>query len=535
MIPSSVKTFANEWGPAIVTGAGLALTFPRWGLYPLAWVALVPLIARCHASKPLYAASRFFVAGLVFHLLVLQWLTANIYWAGGWATLGYMLLCAYLAVYWAILGAGWAWMSKRPGPAGGPVAFAALWATMEFAQARLFTGFGWSALGYAQGRDLLLLQWASVGTVHLVSAIVVCGGACLAYAIVYRGARLRYAVAALALAAVSHGVGWLLLDEPKMSAAPLVVGVFQSNFSVEMKQDRSFDVEMVRRAVAASQALAQTQALDQARGMDLVIWPEALIVNQFERYPVQEMVKEFVQSAGTDLFTGSDRLQQDPRAFFNSSYLIGRDGEIVGHYDKMHLAPFGEYVPLSGVLPLVSALVPGAGQMAPGDEAKVFETGGRVFGPLICFEVLFPRMAEELRDRGADFLVVITNLGWFGMSNAIPQELEIARVRAVETRLPLIQAANTGISGIFDPWGRFSPLDGFVDEEGRYLKYRETPRPEDTILRRLTGAFPVPEPGRRPLPVPPVVFPWVAAAASLAAVCASLLWPASAAPRGGRG
>jgi apolipoprotein N-acyltransferase len=494
----------------------------------LAWVALVPLIACCRTAKPSYAALQFFVSGLLFHLVVLQWLASNIYWAGGWAILGYLLLCVYLAIYWAILGAAWAWMNGRPGPAGGPFAFAVLWAAMEFAQARLFTGFGWPALGYAQARDLLLLQWASVGTVHLVSAIVVCGGACLAYAIVDRAARFRYLAAAVVLATLSHAVGWTMLDDPETASPPLVAGIFQSNFSVEMKQDSAFDVEMVHQAVFASRALAE------AKGTDLIIWPEALIINQLKQYPVEEMVREFARDAGTDLFTGSDRQGRDPLGYYNSSYMIDREGEIVGHYDKMHLAPFGEYVPLSGLLPFVSAVVPGIGEMASGSEARVFETRGRTLGPLICFEVLFPGMAEELRRRGADFLVVITNLGWFGLSNAIPQELEIARVRAVETRLPLLHAANTGISGIFDPWGRFAVVDGLVDEEGAYREFLETPRPEHTIRQRLTGAFPVPKPGSRPLPTPPVVFPWLAVAASLIAVCVSLFWRAPAAATSGR-
>ncbi len=531
-----MKAFAKDWGPAVATGTGLALTFPRWGCFPLAWFALVPLITRCRSIKPAQAALHFYGAGLLFNLLVLQWLTANIYWAGGWATIGYVLLCMYLASYWAALGAAWVWIKESPGPAGGPITFALLWVAMEFAQARLFTGFGWLALGYAHARDLLLLQWASVGTVYMLSAIVVCGSACLAYAFVERKNRGRYAAAALCLAALSHGAGWMMLEDPDMTLgdpetapSPLVVGIFQSNFSVEMKQDRSFHVEMVRRAVSASRVLAET------KNTDLIVWPEALVVNGLERFPVQEMVTEFARDADTDLFTGSDRVERESGEFYNSSYLISREGEIMGHYDKMHLAPFGEYFPFNDLLPFVSALVPGVGGMEAGDEVALFEAGDRRFGPLICFEVLFPTMAEELRSRGADFLVVITNLGWFGQSNAIPQELEIARVRAVETRLPLIHVANTGISGMVDPWGRFTAVDGLVDEEGRYREFVDTPHPEETIRMRLTGAFLIPEPGRRPLPMNPGLFPWIAVAALLAVVCASLVWPTATVAAGGRG
>jgi hypothetical protein len=154
--------------------------------------------------------------------------------------------------------------------------------------------------------------------------------------------------------------------------------------------------------------------------------------------------------------------------------------------------------------------------------------GARRLGPLICFEVLFAPMAEQLRRMGADCLVVMTNLGWFGSSNAIPQELELARFRAIETRLPLIHSANTGISGVFDPWGRFEVVNGAIGSQGRYVKWEPGElRPNDVRNRRMVGALRVAGPASRPLPIGPPAFPWIWLASAL--VLAGLAW------RGGRG
>jgi apolipoprotein N-acyltransferase len=129
-------------------------------------------------------------------------------------------------------------------------------------------------------------------------------------------------------------------------------------------------------------------------------------------------------------------------------------------------------------------------------------------GPLICFEVLFAPMSETLRDSGADLLVVITNLAWFGSSNAIPQELEIARLRAIETRLPLAHCANTGVSGMFDPWGRFDDVDLYVGAGGP-VNRPDLPQAAKVGLR-FAGRFPVAAPGQRLIPGGPVYVPRVA-------------------------
>jgi apolipoprotein N-acyltransferase len=174
---------------------------------------------------------------------------------------------------------------------------------------------------------------------------------------------------------------------------------------------------------------------------------------------------------------------------------MDKEGQVVDHYDKVHLAPFGEYIPYQELFPFLQSIVPGGG-VTPGKEQKVLDADGRILGPLICFEVLFAGMSHTLREMGADVLVVVTNLAWFGRSNAIPEELEFGRLRAVENRLPLIHSSNTGFSGVFDPYGRFRHIDSRLFGERFVTLDLEKYNQEWLIGSRMVGALPVAAPGK---------------------------------------
>jgi predicted amidohydrolase len=165
-----------------------------------------------------------------------------------------------------------------------------------------------------------------------------------------------------------------------------------------------------------------------------------------------------------------------------------------------------------------------------GSEQRVLDTGKRKLGPLICFEVLLGSLAENLREMDADVLVVLSNMSWFGGSSALSQELEMARMRSIETRLPLIQSANTGISGVFDPYGRFTPVNAMLWPSGRYAKWEnDTINPRLVVMQRCLGALLVAEPARRPVPFNPALFSWVAMAAALLLVILSIAFPGDSA------
>ena len=497
-----MKTFFRQYGFAVLSGVLLALSFPSWDLFPLAWVALTPLFASTAGLAPKQAAGRFFVAGWIFHSLLLNWLIANAYWAGGWAFIGYQLLCALMGGYWALTGFLWVWLRPRLKWFGGATALAFLWTTMEIAQAHLFTGFGWSAIAYSQGPDLPLLQLAALGGAPLLTFILVFTSAYLG--LDFSGSRsiserILRVVCFGGIILFVHGLGMQFLREADTTNG-LRVGVIQTNFALEMKLDPEYTEEMVRNSAEKSRALsAQTP-------VDLIVWPESAIMGPVDDPEIQWQINALLKEIKTPLFCGAERTDPISGGDLNSSYLFEKDGTAQGFYDKVHLAPFGEYVPLSNFLPFLKNMVPAIGDLAQGTEQKVFKVGEHTFGPLICFEVLFGELAEQLRAQGSDFLVVITNLGWFGETSAIPQELELARMRAVETRLPVVHCANTGISGVFDPYGRFQMVNQCFPESTRCAEIRSDLKPDDLIRQRLAGAFTLSKPVLRPLPFSPRYF-----------------------------
>lgn len=487
---------------APISGLLLAWCFPTFQFFPLAWVALVPLfIAAARARSHWAAAAHFLVGGWVFYSLLLQWLMSNIFWAGGWAVIGYQLLCLVLALCWGLLGFLWHWAHKRT-PLMGALGLAVLWVAMEHAQANLFSGFGWGSLGYSQGPDLALAQCAALGGVSFVSFALVLCNALLALAWAVRSARWLRTVTAVAVIVAFHVAGNALIAPANYDSQPFVAGIFQSNYPQEMKWDREYLVDMVKKAAEYSHALFE------AERVDAFFWPEALVMENFEKPELLGPVADLTKKTGVPVFMGAVR--EVKGANYNSSALITPDGTVAGYYDKVHLAPFGEYMPFTSIFPFLRHITPM--DVDSGHEQKVLQMGERRLGPLICFEVLFASLVENLRRQGADMLTVVTNLGWFGMSNAVPQEFELARFRAIESRLPLVQASNTGISGVFDPWGRFTGGYGVVYDGKHYALDQSKYQPQDFMMQRCVGTVPVPRPGKRPIPGGPVLFPWLAIA-----------------------
>ena len=529
-----MRAFLRTCGPAIASGVLLALAFPSWSLFPLAWVALAPLLYQARDLAPRACAGRFFLAGWVFYSLLLHWLMTNVYWAGGWAFWGYQFLCVYLSLYWAALGWLWSWSRQSTARHDRPGMLFLLWPCMELLQGWLLSGFGWGAIGYSQGKDLLVAQWASLGNVVIVSAIVVLFNECIAFSLPrsFSGksekphskgnpkskiqnpkSSFRFVsfLAAIVVLLVSHVGGKSLLREPDYQSKPFTVGIIQTDFPLEMKWDREYSAEMVRNAAEKSRWLARHEKVD------LFLWPEATLMEDVTNPAIAKEITALTRETGAELFAGAHRRNEKTGGYPNSSCLIDKEGKVVDYYDKVRLVAFGEYVPFGEYLPFIQKVVPAIGDVEAGDKQKVLSVDGRKFGPLICFEVLFRDLAMNLRGAGADFLVVITNLGWFGSSAAIPQELELARMRAIETRLALAHCSNTGISGVFDPWGRFTMVNAVFGPDGSYYRFDGKVAPEDTVMQRVAGALAVPAPAAQ------VLRPALAHGALIAAAAAMIL------------
>jgi apolipoprotein N-acyltransferase len=325
---------------------------------------------------------------------------------------------------------------------------------LEFLRTSLLTGFPWNLLGYSQHRNLPLIQVAAVTGVYGVSFMVMAVNAALARAVLTWESWSRLlaplATAGLLLAG-AVGYGWLWSPSDAENPA-MRVALVQGNIDQGVKWDPAWQDQTLTIYGELTREAARQRP-------QLIVWPEAAVPFFLREDPRQALVQEMARAAGAYLLVGApDWRAGQPR---NTVFLIGPEGRMLRLYDKRHLVPFGEYVPLRQLLFFVNPLAGGAiGTFAPGREATVFSTPSGRFGVVICYEVIFPNEVREFFLGGADFLVNITNDAWFGRSAAPAQHLAMAAFRAVENRAYLIRAANTGISAIVAPDGRIVQASG---------------------------------------------------------------------------
>jgi apolipoprotein N-acyltransferase len=458
--------------------SGLLLTgaFPKVGFDLLAWGALVPLLWAVDGARLASAFRIGFVFGLAHFLSLVYWVVGTMQTYGGLPlALAFpvlFLLAAYLALYPALFAVGVARLSRRPALLW-PSA-AVLWTAQEFLRARLFTGFPWELLGYSQFSRTHLIQMADLTGVYGVSFLVALVNAAL-YSLWKAAAggasdpkarRRRAAVAAAATAAAvagAWGYGAVRVGSVESAAASaeaVKVALIQGNIPQEIKWDRKFQQQTTEKYARLSMA-AKPEA------PALVVWPETATPFYFPFHgPLSRIVFDAVKDTGADFLIGSPSFREEGNhlAYYNSAYLVGSDGKVQGRYDKVHLVPFGEYVPFKRYLPFLGKIVEQVGDFRSGRRGAILQWRGRGLGVLICYESIFPVLARAQVAAGADLLVNITNDAWYGLSSAPFQHFSMAVFRAVENRRVLVRAANTGISGFIDAAGRVTDASGlFVD------------------------------------------------------------------------
>ena len=438
----------------MLSGALLASAFPPLDWWPAAFVGLVPLLLATAGQPPARAAWLGFASGIAFALLSIPWVVVTMVrygqmpWWGAGAVL--LALSAYLACYPAAFTLA---LSRFPlPPAAFPVGAAALWTALEYLRTYALSGFPWNLLGYSQLPNLPFAQVASVTGVYGVSFLLVLASAALAVPFLpgmpRRGAWRVVSAAALLVGAV-HAAGIWALRGTDRAAASLQVAVVQGNIEQGLKwTPAALDLTLDTYARLSAQA---AQA-----GAELIVWPETAVPLFLRHDPARlAQVRALAESLGRPLLVGApDWTVGEPVRLQNSAMLLGPDGRLLAKYDKMHLVPFGEYVPLKSVLFFVDKLATGIGDFVPGETRTLFRLPGGTFAASICFEVIFPNEVRAAVAGGAEFLVNITNDAWFGRSAAAAQHLRMAAFRALETRRYLARAANTGISAAVDPYGR---------------------------------------------------------------------------------
>ncbi len=241
-----------------------------------------------------------------------------------------------------------------------------------------------------------------------------------------------------------------------------MVSVAQGNIDQSQKWDPAFQEETVRRYVDLSRSEASRNK------PALIVWPETSMPFFLqERTPLSKQVRDLVQELAVPLIAGSPGYEPDQArsryVYFNRAYLLKSSGNIAGIYEKEHLVPFGEYVPLAPLFPFLARLVEGIGDFLPGQRVSPLTSGDLALGVLICYEAIFPELAQKRVREGATVLVNISNDAWYGRSSAALQHLHLSLLRAVEQDRYLVRATNTGISAIVDPRGRVLARTGLFE------------------------------------------------------------------------
>jgi apolipoprotein N-acyltransferase len=471
---------------AVTSGLCCAAAFPPWDVGPLAFVAFAPLLVAMGGARPRQAAGLGYLSGLCFYLATIWWVINTMTTYGGMpvalSLIALGLLAGVLAGYTGIF----AWLyalgaSSLPVPLR-PAVAAALWTALEFLRGVLFSGFPWALLGYTQYRQPGLRLLAALTGVYGLSAVLMLLNATIAETVGCWARRaaghgwrrdlvLAWGLAAVTLAgAWGYGVGWW--RDPTEGPA-VAVGLLQGNIDQGVKWDRDHQ----GRTLETYERLARQVAAERP---SLIVWPETAVPFFLRREPeLGARVRALAVATGVPMLVGSPDLGTDG-LLYNSAFLIDTDGRLAGRYDKRHLVPFGEYVPLQRVFFFLDKLVTGIGDFGRGKSATVFVGDFGRFSVMICYEAIFPTEVREFTGAGAQFLVNITNDAWFGRSGAPYQHLAMAAMRAVENGSYLIRAANTGVTAIIAPTGEIqgqtaifteTTLTGTIRLRQRYTPY----------------------------------------------------------------
>jgi len=471
------KALTVHWLFPVATGVLMALAYPPFNISELAWLCLVPLLFALEDGCAGDAFRRGYVAGLAFFGLTIWWIVHV-------TVPGTVGLIAFLALYF---GAGACWFAvvaarlrRGDEPRAGfgattgdsaarnivaSLVASAGWVTLEWLRGKLlFGGFPWNFLGVSQWRTGPLIQFASLTGVYGVSALV-CFVNFAFYFTIRRlirlcrggGAKRRlswefYLAMGLICLALLYGVREMLAKEPK-EPRTVRLALVQGDIPQTLK----FEAEQKPMILERYRTLTETAM---AAHPELIVWPETATPDALRYDPDSfGLVTNLAVRSGAYLLTGTIDMTPDssPVEAFNAAILVGPDGNLQGIYRKLHLVPFGEYVPLRKIFPFLKWLTPIPGSFERGREFTVFQADGMRFGAVICFEDTVPDLFRRFVRRQVDFMVNLTNDAWFKTSPAAEMHLANAIFRAVENHCPLVRATNNGITCVVNEYGGVNP------------------------------------------------------------------------------
>jgi apolipoprotein N-acyltransferase len=485
---------SSAWLLVVLSSILQVVIFPLPGVYILSWVAFAPLIVallrarpagvletdNALALRPATPGQGFLLAyasGILWYAGTCYWIYDTMHQYGGlsapYALLALFLFCLYLGLYHGVFGLV---LSLAVGPGRDNrlalVAAPFLWVAVEFARFGV-TGFPWNLLGTAQVDNISLSRIATVTGVYGISfEIMLVNVAVAAAFLVARKKRNTLLIASL-MAAVVLQAG-RLVDAPALVTDRSALLV-QPNIPVDASWTReAFErtlhelVALSEKEAAANSPVASSSSSSSLSSsapggkIDLIVWPESpapfFANDPLFRGPISELAASTHSWVVTGAIGSQPRTQKStPNAasqLFNSAALISPDGSWTGRYDKVHLVPFGEYLPFPKLFAFAGGLTKEVGEFTAGNSRVPLEAASTRLGIFICYESVFPGEVREFAEQGAQVLVNLSNDGWYGDSGAYAQHLNQTRMRAIENDRWLLSATNTGVTASIDPYGR---------------------------------------------------------------------------------
>jgi apolipoprotein N-acyltransferase len=440
------------WIAVCLSGLLSVLCFPSFNHGQLAWGTFVPLLLAVPKLRLKAVLGWSFLAGGLAGMGILYWIYPTCRWGGVTPVVGFLAvvgLSTHWALFWLLFGASLWFYSRRP-LWEYPFWAAATWTVLEWFRGSFLSGFPWLTLACSQWQVPKHLPLAEIGGGYAVSFMIMLFNGALAVlllGILNRPRRWLSAVPSL-LALIGLTVWSVFLWRRPLppSGAPIPMAVVQGNIDQYKKWDAAYEEEIVR---AYSTLTKEAGTKHPA----LIVWPETAVpgwIPNDTRYT--QWIKNLAEDNQSFLLTGAVTRQENNRDY-NAAFLLSPAGDFLGFYRKIHLVPFGEYVPLRTLLTPFVGVLNDLGSFDKGSEATLLTIPHARLGVTICFEGLFPRLVSRFTRESAQILINITNDGWYRHTAAPEQHFAASVIRAVENRRWVVRAANTGYSGFISPQG----------------------------------------------------------------------------------
>ncbi len=438
--------------PPALTSLLLITAFPDFGVSVLAWFAPSLMIYASLGSGVFRSALQGFAAGFIFYLGSMYW-TAGVMAGYGGINLALswlfsFMLYAYLAIYFSAFSMAVSWFRQHLSETRALTAAPFIWVTLEYIRTYALTGLPWNLLANSQYRHPVFLQICSVTGIYGLSFMMVALSSILVYMCIPVSGKSKLTAGVIFTACFTAILIWSffrLENPPFEEKGKIRTGVIQGNVPQGLKMSGMNERDILEDHLALSLEAA-------AKDAELIVWSESTVPMYFEKDNIfRSSVTRFCSENRVHMVLGS--VSSDGDYLKNSAFTVDSCGMFQQRYDKRHLVPFGEYVPLYRAIPFIRPLVNEVGTFNPGGKAVINSIRGIKFGVPVCYEIIFPGNIRDFAGKGAEFIVNITNDGWYGKTSACAQHFSHLPFRAVENFRSIARSANTGISGFIGPTG----------------------------------------------------------------------------------